>query len=142
MQGETSNIPSWLFPVLTNLATFIALGTGWYKERQNRKKLEADVVLQKAQAHLSDAQSRLTDVQVETAQLTNRKSAIDIIDGCLTKINGLENQMGELKDRNRQLETVAEINSRQISDLECIISVSGINKGEVLDKIKGIRSKQ
>jgi hypothetical protein len=91
---------------------------------------------------LSDAQSRLTDVQVETAQLTNRKSAIDIIDGCLTKINGLENQMGELKDRNRQLETVAEINSRQISDLECIISVSGINKGEVLDKIKGIRSKQ
>jgi predicted metallo-beta-lactamase superfamily hydrolase len=140
MQGEIqSGIPSWLITVLTNLATFIALGTALYKERQGRKKIEADVSLQKAQMHLSDAQSRLTDVQVETVQLTNRKSAIEIIDGCLTRIDGLELQVDELKGKNRQLESVIQINSGQISSLKCVLDLNGINYGEVLDKIKGIQ---
>jgi hypothetical protein len=150
MQGETSNIPSWLFPVLTNLATFIALGTGWYKERQGRKKLEADVKLQLSQTHLSDAQVRFTEVQTEGAQIQNRKTLAEMLDGCYVRIDNLEATADQLvRERNAlkieadkvpQLKGQIEINEKQISDLECIITFSGINKGEVLDKIKGIKA--
>lgn len=150
MQGtDKSIIPQWLFSLLTNLATFIALGTGWYRERQNRKKLEADVKAQLAQSHLSDAQVKLTEVQTEGAQIQNRKTLAEMLDGCYLRIDNLElrvdgllqekKMLTEKADRVPHLEDVIKLNNKMISDMECVLSLHGIKLGDELDKLRRVK---
>jgi hypothetical protein len=146
MQGETSNIPQWLVSALTNLATLLSVCALWYRDR---KKLKGEIKLQSSQSRLADAQERFTEVQTEGAQIQNRKTLAEMLDGCYIRIDNLEATADQLvRERNAlkveadkvsQLKGQIEINEKQISDLECIITFSGINKGEVLDKIKGIK---
>jgi uncharacterized protein YaaW (UPF0174 family) len=150
MQGtDKSIIPQWLFSLLANLATFIALGTGWYKERQNRKRLEADIKLQSSQGGLLSAQEKLTEVQTESAQLQNRKTLAEMLDGCYVRIDGLEEKVDVLMARNKvlveqankvpHLEDTIKLNEKMISDMECVLSLRGINLGDELDKLKGVK---
>jgi hypothetical protein len=148
MQGE-SHIPSWLVNVLTNLAAILALGTGWYRERQNRKKIEADVKLQLSQSHLSDAQVKFTEVQTEGAQIQNRKTLAEMLDGCYVRIDNLELRMDSLLQEKKtlteqankvpHLEDVIKLNEKMISDMECVLSLRGINLGDELDKLRGVK---
>jgi hypothetical protein len=149
MQGEQTPIPPWLISVFTNLATLIAVGTAWYKERQGRKRLEADIKLQLSQSHLSDAQVKFTEVQTEGAQLQNRKTLAEMLDGCYVRIDGLEEKVDVLMARNKvlveqankvpHLEDTIKLNEKMISDMECVLSLRGINLGDELDKLRGVK---
>jgi regulator of replication initiation timing len=146
MEGETSNIPPWLVLALTNLATLLPVCALWYRDR---KKLKGEIKLQSSQSRLADAQERFTEVQTEGAQIQNRKTLAEMLDGCYVRIDKLEATADELvRERNAlkleadkvsHLEGQIEIFEKQMSDLECVITFSGINKGEVLDKIKGFK---
>jgi hypothetical protein len=137
MQTQPPPAPhSWtdvLYLVVASLITaLIVKGKDWYKifgERFERR----------AQKQKTQAEGRKIDAETDQLHITSNREYGDEIVESAKLLARAELKIGRLELRVEKLESVVEINEKQISDLECVITFSGINKGEVLDKIKGIK---
>jgi hypothetical protein len=137
MQTQPPPAPhSWtdvLYLVVASLITaLIVKGKDWYKIFSERFE-------RRAQKQKTQAEGRKIDAEADQIHITSNREYGDEIVESAKLLARAELKIGRLELKVARLESVIKIDAKQISDLECIITFSGINKGEVLDKIKGIK---